>query len=129
MNHINRKPNNKISMGCDYYIEQNLYIHYNDNDSKCIRLRRDRGYYSDIYDDFIMNVKYQNSNMTEWEKIKEYHLEPRAQPYLVYTNNSFTNMYVLDRYQDMVKYEIVNYNKNWDDIKEIVILEERYERD
>jgi hypothetical protein len=113
-------------MGCDYYIEENLYIRYNDDTSNCIKLGRDRGYY---YDDFIMNMKYETENMTEWEKIKQYHLEPKAKPYLLYTNNSFTNMDVSDRYKEMINYAMVNDKQNWDDIKEIVILEERYKRD
>ena len=86
-------------MGCDYYIEENLYIRYNDDTSNCIKLGRDRGYYYDVHDDFIMNMKYETENMTEWEKIKQYHLEPKAKPYLLYTNNSFTNMDVSDRYK------------------------------
>jgi len=125
---MNHKSNNRISMGCDYYIDKNLYIHYYDNESKCIKLTRDRCYYYDIYDDFIMNENFENSNMTEWEKIKKYHLQPRAQPYLLYINNRFTNMYVSDRYEEMINYAIINDKRNWDDIKDIVILEERYER-
>jgi len=52
-------------MGCDYYIEQNLCITYNDNSCYYINLDRKRGYYSDtdIYDDFIMNTTIENSNL------------------------------------------------------------------
>ena len=125
----NRKSNNIISMGCDYYIEDNLYIYYNDNGYNCIKLYRDRGYYYDIHDDFIMDMKYETENMTEWEKIKQYHLEPRAKPYLLYSNNSITDRIILYRYEKMINRAIINDNKNWDDINEIVILEERYERD
>jgi len=119
-------------MGCDYYIEQNLWIYYNDNTCNCIQLSRKRGYYSDtdIYDKYIMNINIENSNLSEWEKIKQYHLTPIRIPILVYSNNTFSTIYLSNKYKEMLESEIINnYYKRWDDIKEIIILEERYERD
>ena len=132
MNVINHKSTNRIHMGCDYYIEQNLWIYYNDNTCNCIQLSRKRGYYSDtdIYDKYIMNINIENSNLSEWEKIKQYHLTPIRIPILVYSNNTFSTIYLSNKYKEMLESEIINnYYKRWDDIKEIIILEERYERD
>jgi hypothetical protein len=121
-----------IYMGCDYYIETNLCIYYNDNMRSHINLNRERGYYSD-YDSIIMSIRDKANIMSEYKKMKEYHLTPQAVPFLIYTNNSFINEYLLRKYKGIVEFEIENndYNdyKTWDDVKDIVILEERYERD
>ena len=44
-NFIKYKSNGKIYMGCDYYIEQNLYIYYNDDSIEYINLQRNKAYY------------------------------------------------------------------------------------
>ena len=129
INYIKNKKHNTIYMGCDYYIETNLRIYYNDNMCSYISLDRERGYYSN-YDNFIMKIRDEANNMSEWEKMKEYHLTPKAIPFLIYTNKSFVNEYLSNEYKKMIEFEIINNdNKNWDNIKDIVILEERYERD
>jgi hypothetical protein len=129
INYFKYKTNNIIYMGCDYYIETNLCINYNDNMRSHINLDRERGYYSG-YDNFIMEIRDEANNMSEWEKMKEYHLTPQAVPFLIYTNNSFINEYLSRQYKEMVEFEIVNNDyKTWDVVKDIVILEERYERD
>jgi len=120
---------NKIFMGCDYYILQNLYIYYNDHSFHYINLHRDRGYYSQIFDDFIMNTISKDDSISKWKKIKNFHLEPRAVPFLIYNNNSFNNIYLSNKYKEIIDFQINNNNKTWDDIKEIVIIEERPERD
>jgi hypothetical protein len=114
-------------MGCDYYIEKNLCIYYNDDSSQYIRLERTRGYYSD-YDYFTMNMLVNSEKISEWEKMKEYHLMPREIPTVIYNNNTFSNIYVSNQYKAMIEFNIMNY-KTWDDVKEIVILENRYPND
>ena len=131
VNHFSSKLNTKLNiyMGCDYYIEHNLCIYYNDNTSNSINLNRERGYYTD-YDDFIMSIRDETSGMSEWKKMKQYHLTPKAVPFLIYENHSFVNIYVSDKYKAMLEYEMINHDyKTWDDIKDIVLQEERYERD
>ena len=116
----------KIFMSCDYYIEQRLCIFFNDNSCDCMNLKRQRGYY---IDDFIMNTNPQNSNLTEWEKIQKYHLTPNASPFLIYTNRSYINDYLANEYEAMVEYFVRLFiYKNLNDVKDIVIYEERYER-
>jgi len=120
----------RLSMGCDYYIEHNLCIYYNDNTTNCINLQRDRGYYYDNYDSYIINTQNQDAELSEWEKLKKYQLTPRIVPTVIYTNHSFTNTYVSNQYKEILEYEMINNDyKTWDDIKDIVIMEERYERD
>jgi hypothetical protein len=108
-------------MWCDYYIEKKIYIYYNDNTSYFISVNKKRGYYTDD-NDFIMNTNIENSNLTEWEKVKQYHLTPSITPLIIYNNHSFTNIYVSNEYKALLEYEMI-----YDDIKDIVILEERYE--
>jgi len=128
ISYLNRNPYNKLFMGCDYYIEQRLCIFYNDNSCYCINLKRERGYYTD-YDDFVMNRNTQTNNLIEWEKIQQHHLTPTASPFIIYTNHSYINLYVANKYESMVEFEMIhNIDKNWDDIKDIVVYEERYER-
>ena len=114
-------------MGCDYYIEYNLCITYNDNTSNYVTLNRERGYYSD-YDDFIMSITNENNGISEWEKMKEYHLMPRLSPQIIYSNNTFTNVYVSKQYREKIEIEMYDF-KSWDDIKDVVFLEQRYPRD
>ena len=82
------------------------------------------------YDDFIMSVRDKVNNMSSYEKMKQYHLTPKAIPFLIYTNYSFTNIYLSNKYEEMIEFEIINnHYKSWGDIKEIVIEEKRYERE
>ena len=100
-------------MGCDYYIVQKLCIFYNDNSCYCLNLKRERGY----YDDFIMNINMQNSNLTQ--------LTPKISQFIIYTNRSYTNEYVENKYEAMVEFEMIHNNRNWTEIKDIVLYEER----
>ena len=129
ISYASHKSHNKVFiMGCDYYIEQRLCIFYNDNSCYCMNLKRERRYFTD-YDDFIMNINPQNSNLTEWEKIQQYHLTPNTSQVIIYKNHSYINEYVANKYEAMVEFEMIhNIDQNWADIKDIVVYEERYER-
>ena len=83
-NFINNKLNNRILMRCDYYIEKKLYIYYNDNSINYINLKRDKGYYDEIYDDInLFNISNDDSSNSIWKKLKEYHLQHRIVLYLI----------------------------------------------
>jgi hypothetical protein len=119
-------------MRCDYYIQQNLIIHFNDNSCGCIKLWRDRAYYSeiDIFNHFMIDKNIENSNLTEWEKIKQYHLLPKSKPLIIYNNHTFTDADLSNQYKLMVEHRMNMYDSNrWNDIKHIIISEERYESD
>ena len=126
-NLINHKSN-RIHMWCDYFIEHNLWIKYNDNMCSYINLNRERGYYYSEYGDYIISRMEEKSGMSEWEKMKEYHLTPKSVPQIIYSNNSFTNTDVLNQYKERIEIGMYHF-KTWDDIKEIIILEERYLRE
>ena len=69
----------------------------------------------------------ENSKLTEWEKNKQYHLTPKTKPFIIYNNHTFTNIDVSNKYKSMLEFEMINnIDQNWDDIKNIVIYEERY---
>ena len=139
------KSNNKIYMGCDYYIEQNLYIHYNDDSVEYINIERERAYYTDMRDDLnIINeyddeydlnlqtadyTKIYNNLKSKWGKIKQAHLEPKEQPLLIYINHTFINEYLSKKFSHRLEFEMINHDyKTLNDIEKIILLEERYER-
>ena len=130
---INYKLNNKTYMktSCDYYIEQNLYIYYNDNKCNYINLYKDDAYYNDLYydDDFNMDILNDTSYMLRLEKIKQYHLVSKKSPILIYSDHTITDLYLFNKYKYKLEFKMVNdgYAK-WSDVNKIVILEERYER-
>ena len=144
-NFIKYKLNSRIYMGCDYYIEQNLYIHYNDDSVEYINFQRERAWYTDIRDDLnIINeddydeytnlhtvdyTKIYNDLKLEWKKIKQAHLEPKEVPLLIYSNHTFINEYLSNKYKHRLEFEMINNDyKTWNDIEKIILLEERYER-
>ena len=123
-------------MGCDYYIEQNLYIHYNDDSVEYINFQRERAYYTDIRndlniindDDNDISVEYTNlqrdkyteiyNNLKlEWKKIKQAHLEPKEAPLLIYSNHTFINEYLSNKYKHRLEFEMINNDyKTWNNI-------------
>jgi hypothetical protein len=52
-------------MGCDYYVQQKLSIHYNDNSIYSIKLCRDNRYYHEIYDEDDVNINVDNIELFE----------------------------------------------------------------
>jgi 3-dehydroquinate dehydratase len=116
-------------MGCDYYIEKNLYIYYIDNSINYINLKKDRGYYYEITDDMV-DIDFDAPSEQVRQRLKERHLEPVEMPCLIYSNHNFINDNVSNKYKMILEYEMMNHDyKTWDDIKNIVVMEERYERD
>lgn len=112
-------------------------------DDNTIESFKDISYYHEIYEqdyDNSNNEDYDNneddSNITSepkytlWQKLKHYHLQSRTKPIVVYTNNSFVNTYLSDKYKAQLEFEMMNNDYyTWDDIREIVLLEQdRYER-
>ena len=125
-----RKPMNCLKMGCDYYIEKNLYIYYKDNSIDSLSLKKNKGYFYEISHDMDFDLSLYNSSDEVRKILKEYHLEPKEMPYLIYSNNTFTNDELSKKYKMILEYEMMNHDyKTWDDIKHIVVMEERYKRD
>ena len=125
-----RKPMNKLNMGCYYYIEKNLYIYYKDNSIHSLNIKKDRGYYYDITDDMDIYLSLDDPSEQVRQRLKEYHLESVEMPCLIYSNGNFTNDDVSEKYKMILEYEMMNNDyRTWDDIKDIVVMEERYKRD
>jgi len=57
-------------MGCDYYIDET---------KKCINLQRERCYYYHSRDEYL-EIQ---------QPMKKYQLKPKAEPIVIYKNNSF----------------------------------------
>jgi len=50
-------------------------------------------------------------------------------PVTIYSNNTYiNNIYFTSEYKKMVQCEIIKNNKKWNDINEIIMVEERYKR-
>lgn len=116
---------NKLQMGCDYYIDKDLHIYfYNKNDYFLINLEHERGYFYEYPYDPDEEDYEQIMN----EMIKE-QLQPRMKPIVIYSNNTFTKPHFENKYKTMIESVINNdLYKDWDDVKEIIKVEDRYLR-
>jgi hypothetical protein len=112
-------------MGCDYYIDKDLHIYYN-NDIifSNINLEHERGYYwftSSLDED-------EDDYEIEYLRYTKEMLEPRMKPIVIYSNNSFNKLSFENKYKKLIENEINLINKKWSDINEIIKIENRYER-
>jgi hypothetical protein len=115
-------------MGCDYYIDKDLHVYFHDekmNDYFLINLQHERGYFHDYPYDPDEEDYEQNMN----EMIKE-QLKPQMKPIVLYTNNTFTKPHFENKYKRFVERKLnEDFYKKWDDVKEIIKVEVRYERE
>jgi hypothetical protein len=128
---INKKNNakflsrdNKLIMGCDYYIDKRLYIYYhNDIGLSYINLDHNRGYYSNYFlsDEHI----YEDE---DYDKYIKRILEPSMKPIVIFLNNTFCELYFEKKYKKIIEYELNISNKTWNDVNQIIKKEVRYER-
>jgi hypothetical protein len=126
-------------MSCDFFIDKNLYIHYkNDNNFSFINLERIKEYYYDItYEDYHeYDYETYEKNFFTFEdndyekrckKLIEYQLKPKMKPIVIYNKGRFNKFIFEKKYKKKIEYEIKIRNKEWDDIKKIMKIEERYE--
>jgi hypothetical protein len=111
-------------MGCDYYINTDLYIWYNNDRNKtCVPLQHDRGYFYDINMD-----SDEEDYEEEMAKSIAEQLEPRKKPILIYENSVFCKPNFEEKYKDLILHHLPN-DKTWADIFKIVKKESRYERE
>lgn len=116
---------NKLNMGCDYYIDKNLYLydHY-DKILSFINLEHNRGYY---YFDSLLDEDEDDYNKEYKEYLKNI-LEPTMKPIIIYSNNSFNKLSFENKYKKMVERELNYLKKSFKDIGKIIKEEKRYER-
>jgi len=112
-------------MGCDYYIDKDLHIYYN-NDViiSFVNLEHETGYYlfgSSLDED-------EDGYETEFARYIQKTLEPRMEPILIYDNNSFQKLSFENKYKTRIERELNALNKTFDDVSQIVKIETRYER-
>jgi hypothetical protein len=112
-------------MGCDYYIDKDLHIYdYNDNEISYINLEHERGYYwfSSLFDED------EDGYDAELAKYIETRLEPSMKPIVIYSNNTFHKLSFENKYKKMIEDDIKYFNKTLADVKQILKIENRYER-
>lgn len=112
-------------MGCDYYISKYLYIKYKDDKgTSFIQLERNGSYF------YEPNIDCDDEN---YEKIMEdsikEQLESKMEPIIIYENNKFSTINLKNKYEEIIKNEIKNKEKNLEDILKITKNEMRYERE
>jgi hypothetical protein len=116
---------NIFIMGCDYYIEKDLVIYYNDNNYiSSINLSSERGYFYDINydeDEEDYEKKYNESINKQ--------LKPSMTPIIIYIDNNFNNESLEKKYKKIIEDELKKDNKKWESIKKIMKEEHRYERE
>ena len=114
-------------MGCDYFIDKDLYIYYKNNKVTFINIDHEKGYFYEI----DIDVDEEQYDKKYDECIRE-QLKPRMKPIIIYKNNNFINSNLETKYKKLIEDSINNkiLNKNiWEDIIKIVKKESRYERD
>ena len=124
-NLFSRKYNNNLNMGCDFYIDKDLQIYdYNNIIISHINLDKEKGYYwfASILDED------EDDYETEYKKYIEDTLQPKMNPILIYSNNSFNKLFLENKYKEMIERELNVLNKTWNDINKIIKVENRYER-
>jgi hypothetical protein len=120
-NNYLRKLN--LDMECDYYIDKNLYIYYDNNDYTLFNLRRIKGYYN-------LDFLYQNAYNydKQLEEYKKEILNVYTEPIIIYNNNSFTKLNFYNKYEHIISLLLEREKKEWNEIKEVIKIEERYVR-
>lgn len=112
-------------MGCDYYIEKSLKIYYfSKNIYSIITLERDTGYY------YYPSMDEDDEN---YEKILaetiEDQLKPSMKPIIIYEDGIFKNNKLESKYKSMIEEQLKRDKKESKDIKKIMKVESRWERD
>lgn len=93
-------------MGCDFYIDTNLYIYYfNSNNISYISLSHDRGYfYESLLDED--NENYEK----KYEEMHNEQLKARNKPIIIYDNNKFITPNLETKYKKLIE---DNFEKNY----------------
>ena len=122
---LSRDYKHKLNMGCDYYIDKNLNIYdYNDKIISYINLERERGYYwfTSMLDE---DEDGYDAEVAQYKKNK---LTPKMKPIVIYSNNTFNKLSFENKYKKLIEDEIKIFNKTLNDVKNILKIEDRYER-
>jgi len=112
-------------MGCDYYIYKSLEIDFNYSiDSVFIELSMERGYFYELHideDDPEYEEKYK-------ESIRE-QLESRMENILIYSDDNFVLPKYDAKYREMIDQKLKSCKKEWKDIRKIMKVEYKMERE
>jgi hypothetical protein len=116
---------NKLNMGCDYYIDKNLYIYdYNNIILSYINLEHERGYYW-FYSLLDEDEDGYDKELTSYIKDT---LEPSMKPIVIYSNNNFNKLSFQNKYKKLIENDLELVNKTLNDVNKIIKIEKRYER-
>jgi hypothetical protein len=121
---FNKYNNFNIDMGYDYFIDKDLELYDKDKLFSIINLDHQKGYFffSPLLDED--EEGYDNEFSIYLEDI----LEPRMEPILIYSNNSFKKLSFENKYKEIIDSHLNLYNKTLSDVTKIVKIENRYER-
>ena len=112
-------------MGCDYYIDKNLHIYdYNDNEITHINVEHERGYYWFVS---LLDEDEDGYDKEYAEYIKD-QLTPSMKPIIIYSNKTFNKLSFENKYKKFIEDDIKIFNKTLNDVKNILKIENRYER-
>jgi len=111
-------------MGCDYYINKDIIIYFQDNSRHSINIEHNRGYFYDINKD-----EDEEDYEEEYEKSIQEQLQSKMKPIILYKDHSFCNNAFEIKYKNIIDSELSKIGKTWIDIVKIKKVESRYERD
>lgn len=107
-----------LSMSCDYYIDQDLHIYdYNNLIFSYINLKDERAHYK-------FNSKLDDDNEVSYHMKQT--LKLVIKPVIIYSNNSFTQLYFENKYKQIIQNDLIQSNKTWKDINKIMKVEHRH---
>lgn len=111
-------------MGCDYYIDKDIIIYFQDNSRHSITIEHGRGYFYDPnIDEYAADYEEICNQYTKTQ------LEPRMKPIVLYKDHSFCNNAFETKYKNLIDHELLQIGKQWIYIHKIMKVESRYERD
>jgi hypothetical protein len=113
-------------MGCDYYIIKQLRIEHSDG-VDIIELDRDRGYFSENYDndnDSDSDDTIQEDYMNKYQ----HYLKVTFTPRILCENTEWKSEKIRDKYIDIVYDKLKHYNNAFSNINLIIKEEVRYLR-
>lgn len=115
-------------MGCDYYIVKALEIILKDEKYPLtVELERDYGYFGDFSMD--EDSPDYDKQLEKWEEYKLERLKSVMLPIVIYEEDVFMNAKLEQKYRFLVEEELFLNKRSWKEVKQIVKIEYRYERD
>lgn len=114
-------------MGCDYYIVKALEITLKEEKYPLmVDLECDYGYFGDFSLD--EDSPDYDKQLEKWEEYKLEQLKSVMLPIVIYEEDTFMNSKLEQKYSLLIEEELFLNKRSWNEVKQIVKIEYRYEK-